>query len=159
MVSNIAPSITEQDLRSETTKICELCNSPSFSKIQLIQSLRVAYIVFPTVDAASSVLNVCLLSLMPFSIFVARWSLKIRRYQTSSLRQTWTTISNHLQMKKLPLIIPNLKGLNTPTINIKTGFAEIVIATTLPAGPNATNAVIHDRTFQACALNYVNQNS
>lgn len=56
-------------------------------------------------------------------------------------------------MKNLLLISQNQKGLNTPAINTKTGFAATVMATTLPAGPNATNAMTSESTLQACALN------
>ena len=56
-------------------------------------------------------------------------------------------------MKNLLLISQNQKGLNTPAINTKTGFAATVMATTLPAGPNVTNAMTYDSTLQACALN------
>lgn len=58
MVSNIAPQITEKDIRTTLKVICERCKAPDFSKVQLISALRVAYIVFPSVEAALTVFNV-----------------------------------------------------------------------------------------------------
>jgi len=58
MISNIATHITETDLRSALRTVCERAQAPLFNKVYLITALRVAYIVFPTAEAAAKVLDV-----------------------------------------------------------------------------------------------------
>ena len=58
MISNLPSHIEETELKATLRRICDRVEAPLFLKVQLLSALRIAYIVFPTTESASQVLNV-----------------------------------------------------------------------------------------------------